>query len=73
MNTDMPERVWKQVSSQVKIFWGKIDDRDLEKIGGKAGRLADVLQLKYGYTKEHAESQSIRWMRKHGDEAASEE
>ena len=68
MNTDMPESRWKQVSSQIQIFWGRIDDADLEKIAGKAERLAGMLQHKYGYTKQHAETQSIRWMRKHRDD-----
>ena len=68
MNTDLPESRWKQVSSQVKIFWSRIDDADLERIGGKAERLAGMLQHKYGYTRQHAESQSIRWMRKHRDD-----
>jgi len=73
MNTDLPESQWKQVSSQIKIFWGKIDDYDLERIAGRAERLAGMLQHKYGYTRQHAESQSIRWMRKHREEQVIEE
>lgn len=73
MDTDMPEGKWKQVRSQVRTFWSKIDDEDLERIGGKAERLAGVLQLKYGYTRQNAESQSIRWMRKHRDEPGDAE
>jgi len=73
MNTGMPESKWKQVSSQIQIFWSRIDDADLERIAGKAERLAGVLQHKYGYTQQHAESQSIRWMRKHRDEPGDAE
>lgn len=73
MTNDMPESKWKQVSRQIQIFWSKIDDDDLERIAGKADRLAGMLQRKYGYTKQHAESQSIRWMRKHRDEQAIDE
>jgi uncharacterized protein YjbJ (UPF0337 family) len=68
MSNDMPEAKWNQVSSQVQIFWSRIDDEDLKRIAGKADRLADALHHRYGYTKQHAESQSIRWMRKHRDE-----
>jgi uncharacterized protein YjbJ (UPF0337 family) len=64
---DMPEDKWKQVGGQAQVYWDKLTDEDLETIGGKAERLADVLQRKYGYIKQHAESQSIRWMRKHRD------
>ena len=70
MNTNMPESKWKQVSSEIKIYWSKIDDDDLARIGGNSDRLASMLQHKYGYTKQHAESQSIRWIRKHRDEQA---
>ncbi len=73
VNHDMTESRWKQVGGQVKIFWGKIDDDDLDRIGGNAERLADVLQHKYGYIKQHADSQSIRWMRKHRDEPGDAE
>ena len=72
MNNDMPEGRWKQVGGQVRIWWGKISDEDLESIGGKAERLAGVLQNKYGYIKQHAEAQSIRWMRKHQEEPGAE-
>jgi uncharacterized protein YjbJ (UPF0337 family) len=68
MQNDMPEARWKQVGGQVQIWWSKISDEDVERIGGNAERLADILQHKYGYTAQHAKSQSIRWMRKHQDE-----
>jgi uncharacterized protein YjbJ (UPF0337 family) len=68
MDTDMPESQWKQVSSQAKIFWIKLDDEDLEHIAGKTDRLAGLLQGKYGYTRQNADKQSARWMRKHSDE-----
>jgi uncharacterized protein YjbJ (UPF0337 family) len=62
MNNDMQELQWQQVREQTRKWWGKLTDDDLEKIGGRAERLADALQEKYGYTRQHAESQSNRWM-----------
>ena len=73
MMNDIPENEWKQVSGQIQIFWSRIDDEDLKRIAGKAERLAGILQHKYGYTKQHAESQSIRWMRKHREDKAINE
>ena len=73
MSTDMPESKWKQVCREATIYWAKIDDADLATIAGKADRLAGVLQHKYGYTKQYADMQSIRWMHKHGDDQASDE
>ena len=71
MNNDLHEARWLQVREQVRKWWGKLTDDDLERIGGKAERLADALQEKYGYTRLHAESQSNRWMRDRQDTPAT--
>jgi uncharacterized protein YjbJ (UPF0337 family) len=42
---------------QVKEWWGKLTDDDLERMDGKADQLIGVLQQKYGYTKEQAEKE----------------
>jgi uncharacterized protein YjbJ (UPF0337 family) len=68
MNNDISAARWQQVREQTRKWWGKLTDDDLKRIGGKAERLADALQEKYGYTRLHAESQSIRWMRDHQDD-----
>ena len=65
MNNDMLEARWRVVSGQTRKWWGKLTDADLEGIAGKAERLADALQERYGYTRQHAESQSNRWMNDH--------
>lgn len=65
MNNDIVEATWQQVREQTRKWWGKLTDEDLERIGGKAERLADALQDKYGYTRQNAESQSNRWMHDH--------
>jgi uncharacterized protein YjbJ (UPF0337 family) len=71
MNNDISAARWQQVCGQTKTWWGKLTDDDLEWIGGKAERLAHMLQEKYGYIQQHAESQSIRWMRDHQDDRAA--
>jgi uncharacterized protein YjbJ (UPF0337 family) len=68
MNNDLLEPRWLQVRELTRKWWGKLTDDDLEWIGGKAERLADALQEKYGYIRQHAESQSNRWMRDHQDD-----
>jgi len=40
---------------QVKEWWGKLTDDDLEQVDGKADQLVGLLQQKYGYTREYAE------------------
>jgi len=73
MNNDISEVRWRQVGGQTRKWWGKLSDDDLEKIGGEAERLADALQERYGYTRQHAESQSKRWMHDHQDAPAAEQ
>ena len=68
MNNDISAARWRQVRGQTRTWWGKLTDDDLEWIEGKAERLADALQEKYGYTRLHAESQSNRWMRDHQED-----
>jgi len=72
MSNDILEARWQQVGGQTRKWWGKLTDGDLERIGGKAERLADALQEKYGYTRQHAETQSNRWMQAHQDALAAE-
>ena len=72
LSNDILEARWQQMGGQTRKWWGKLTDDDLERIGGSAERLADALQEKYGYTRQHAESQSNRWMHDHQDASAVE-
>jgi uncharacterized protein YjbJ (UPF0337 family) len=54
MNQDIFEGKWKEMRGQIKEWWGKLTDDDLERVGGKADQMIGLLQQKYGYTKEHA-------------------
>jgi uncharacterized protein YjbJ (UPF0337 family) len=60
MNKDIFEGKWKEMRGQVKGWWGKLTDDDLEKAAGKSDQLIGLLQQKYGYTKEHAEAEFSR-------------
>jgi uncharacterized protein YjbJ (UPF0337 family) len=57
MNQDIFEGKWKEKRGQVKSWWGKLTDDDLEQVDGKADQLIGVLQQKYGYTREQAEKE----------------
>jgi uncharacterized protein YjbJ (UPF0337 family) len=57
MNWDRIEGNWKQVTGKVKEKWGKLTDDDLTTIAGKRDQLAGLLQQKYGYAKELAETE----------------
>lgn len=54
MNKDILEGQWKQIRGEVKAWWGKLTDNDLDRIAGKFDVLVGILQEKYGYTRERA-------------------
>jgi len=60
LNQDVFEGKWKEMRGQVKEWWGKLTDDDLERVGGNADQLVGLLQQKYGYTRERAEQEFNR-------------
>jgi uncharacterized protein YjbJ (UPF0337 family) len=65
MNTDTFEGQWKQMRGELRSWWGKLTDDDLEKIGGKKDKLLGVLQEKYGYTRAAAQQEIDRRFREY--------
>jgi uncharacterized protein YjbJ (UPF0337 family) len=57
MNKDIFEGKWKEMRGQVKELWGKLTDDELEQAGGNADQIIGLLQQKYGYTRQHAETE----------------
>jgi len=57
MNKDVFEGKWKQLRGQAKVWWGKLTDDDLEKVGGNFDKFIGLLQEKYGYTRQQAEEE----------------
>jgi uncharacterized protein YjbJ (UPF0337 family) len=57
LNNNVFEGKWKQMRGQAKIWWGKLTDDDLEKVGGNFDKLIGLLQEKYGYTQLQAEAE----------------
>jgi uncharacterized protein YjbJ (UPF0337 family) len=60
MNKDIFEGKWKEMSGQIKEWWGDITDDELEQAAGNADQIVGLLQQKYGYTREHAEEEFNR-------------
>ena len=54
MNDDILEGRWKQVKGNVRNWWGKLTDDDIDRIGGKSEKMVGVLQERYGWTKDRA-------------------
>jgi uncharacterized protein YjbJ (UPF0337 family) len=57
MNNDIFQGKWKQLRGQVRSWWGKLTDDDVEKVGGSYDKMVGLLQEKYGYTKQQAEEE----------------
>ena len=57
MNEDIYEGKLKEMRGQIKEWWGKLTDDDLEQAGGNAEQIVGLLQQKYGYTRERAEDE----------------
>jgi uncharacterized protein YjbJ (UPF0337 family) len=62
MNKDIFEGKWKQMRGEVKGWWGKLTDDDLDKAGGQFDVFAGLLQEKYGYSREQAEQEIEKHM-----------
>ena len=60
MNQDVFAGKWKEMRGQVKEWWGKLTDQDLDQAAGNAEQIVGLLQQKYGYTRERAEEEFNR-------------
>ncbi len=60
MNNDVFQGKWKQIRGQVKVWWGKLTDDDLDKVNGEYDKFIGLLQEKYGYTRQQAEEEYER-------------
>jgi len=57
MNEDVLKGKWHEMRGAVKSRWGKITDDDLTVISGQTEKLLGVLQTRYGYAKDKAETE----------------
>jgi uncharacterized protein YjbJ (UPF0337 family) len=60
MNKDIFKGKWKEMRGQIKEWWGKLTDDDLEQAAGNAEQIVGLLQQKYGYTRQRAEEEFNR-------------
>jgi uncharacterized protein YjbJ (UPF0337 family) len=67
MNEDIFAGQWKQMRGELKSWWGKLADDDLDRIGGQKDKLIGLVQEKYGYAREYAEQEVERRFKEYGD------
>jgi uncharacterized protein YjbJ (UPF0337 family) len=56
MNQDIFQGKWKQLRGRAKQTWGDLTDDDMDRVDGSYDRFVGLLQEKYGYAREEAES-----------------
>ena len=54
MNDDVLQGQWKQLRGDIRTWWSRLTDDDLDRIAGEKDRLVGLVQEKYGYTRETA-------------------
>jgi uncharacterized protein YjbJ (UPF0337 family) len=54
MNKDVFEGKWEQIRDEVKGWWDKLTDDEIDRTDGKYDVFTSLLQEKYGYTHEAA-------------------
>ena len=67
MNRDVLAGQWKQMRGELKTWWGKLTDDDVDRIAGQKDKLIGLLQERYGYAREQAEQEVERRLEEYGD------
>lgn len=62
MNRDILEGKWKQVRGEIKSWWGRLTDDDLDQVEGNMDKLAGILQERYGYSMDDAQREIADFM-----------
>ncbi len=62
MTEDGTEGKWQQVQGLARQWWDELSHRNLYGANGKLEPFVDVLQTRYGYTREAAEEEFHRRM-----------
>ena len=67
MNEDIFAGQWKQMRGTLKSWWGKLSEDDFEWIEGQKNKLIDLVQEKYGYTRDQAREEVDRRFNEYDD------
>jgi len=68
MNEDILKGKWLQVKGDVRSWWGKMTDDDVDQVQGSAEKFIGKLQERYGYKREQAEKELNDFLNRPDDE-----
>jgi uncharacterized protein YjbJ (UPF0337 family) len=57
LNQDVFAGRWKQMRGELKTWWAKLNDDDLDAVAGQKDKLVGLIQERYGYAREQAEQE----------------
>jgi uncharacterized protein YjbJ (UPF0337 family) len=57
---EMFTQQWSHIQQQVKSWWDRLTDADLEQVAGQKERLVRTIETRYGYARERAEQEVDR-------------
>ena len=61
---------WEQLRPQLRSWWDRLTEADLVQIGGQKDQLINVVQQRYGYTRERAQQEVDRRLPEYGEQSA---
>jgi len=62
-STNTPEiftQQWPHIRQEVKSWWDRLTDADLDQVAGQKERLVRAIEARYGYARERAEQEVNR-------------
>ena len=66
MNTDILQGKWRQLKGEARVQWGKLTDDDLDQVQGQAEKLVGLVQERYGYDRQRAETEVDSFVQRYG-------
>ena len=70
MNEDTFAVQWKQMRGELKSWWSKLADDELDLIGGHKDKLIGLVQARYGYARDYAEQEVERRFKEYSDKTS---
>jgi len=65
VNVDILAGRWKHMRGELRSWWGRLTENDLEQIGGQHDKLIGKLQERYSYTRERAQQEVERHLQEY--------
>lgn len=71
MNNDVIRGNWSKMKGNVKQYWGKLTDDEIDQIDGKFDEFVGRIQERYGYSKEEARDKVNTFLKNAQDKEAN--